>query len=417
MRRVVVTGIGISSPIGTGRDEFWSSLTAGMSGIGPLTLFDASALPVHIGGEVSGLDVDKVRQQIPEVAMVRDRKVLLGFAAAEEAMNDAGLSSGKLDGIIEVGVGLEVLFLKNVVDAWHAGGRKKQLVGKVVSDLEEYLQTPLNLLAVLLAKRYGFMGPIYTNCSACAAGAQAIGHAFQLIREGVCTIALAGGADSMLNPLGVGGFSLLGALSTENDCPARACRPFDATRQGTVLGEGAAFVVLEELSTARGRGVSVHTEVLGYGSSLDAHSVSDPPPDGKGAVLAMKKALDDAGIEPEDVDHINSHGTGTPKNDIAETLAIKTVFGNRSYEIPITAVKSMTGHMIGASGAVEFVASVLTLLTAVIPPTINLTTPDPGCDLDYVPEGARKFRGSTVLSSSFGFGGQNAAIVLRRLHN
>lgn len=414
MRRVAVTGIGINSPVGTGRDEFWGSLTTGRSGIGLLTLFDASALPVRIGGEVRGLDVDKFRQRIPELAKVRDRKVLLGFAAAEEAMNDAGLSSGKLDGIVDVGLGLEVIFLEDVVAAWLAGGRKNQVAGDVVLNQEQGLQTPLSLLPVLLARCYGFPGPVYTNCSACAAGAQAIGHAFQLIREGVCDIALAGGADSMLNPLGVGGFSLLGALSTENDCPTRACRPFEATRQGTVLGEGAAFVVLEELSAARGRGASVYAEVLGYSSSLDAHSVSDPPPDGRGAVLAMRKALVDAGIEPEDVDHINSHGTGTPKNDIAETVAIKTVFGNRAYHIPITAVKSMTGHMIGASGAVELVASVLTLVTGVIPPTINLTTPDPECDLDYVPEGAREFHGDTILSNSFGFGGQNAAIVVRR---
>ena len=417
MRKVVVTGIGVNSPIGTGRDAFWNSLAAGKSGIGPLTLFDASTFPVRIGGEVRGIDVEEIRRRFPEAADERDRKVLLGLDAAEQAMNDARVHRGEFRGAISVGVSLEVLFLEDVVEMLHSGDAAGDITGASVARLNRCLQTPLDRLAVLLARRHGAGGPLYTNCSACAAGAQTIGHAFHLIREGACDFALAGGADSMLNPLGIGGFSLLQALSTENDCPEKACRPFDATRKGTVMGEGAAFVVIEELSSARRRGVKPHAEVLGYGSSLDAYRVSDPPADGKGAVHAMTMAIRDAGIRPEDVHHINAHGTGTPKNDAAETVAIKTVFGRRAYDIPVTAVKSMTGHMIAASGAVEFVASVLTAVSGLIPPTINLSVPDPECDLDYVPGVARPFHGTTVLSNSFGFGGQNATLILRRFED
>jgi 3-oxoacyl-[acyl-carrier-protein] synthase II len=218
----------------------------------------------------------------------------------------------------------------------------------------------------------------------------------------------------MLNPLGLGGFSLLGVLSKENERPGEACRPFDATRQGTVLGEGAAFLVLETDEHARKRGAKVYAEVLGYGSSMDAFRVSDPDPGGRGAVLSMRKALADAGLRPEDIDCVNAHGTGTPKNDTVETRAIKEVLADRARKIPVHAVKSMTGHMIAASGAVEAVAAALTLRTKVVPPTINLRNPDPECDLDYVPEGARRFEGRTVLSNSFGFGGQNATLVFGR---
>jgi 3-oxoacyl-[acyl-carrier-protein] synthase II len=227
-------------------------------------------------------------------------------------------------------------------------------------------------------------------------------------------MALAGAADSMLNPLGLGGFSLLRVLSTENERPAEACRPFDATRRGTVLGEGAAFVVLESSEHARARGARVYAEITGYGSSMDAYRVSDPEPSGRGAVLSMRKALRDAGLAPDQIDCLNAHGTGTPKNDVVETNAIKEVFGEHARQIPVHAVKSMTGHMIAASGAVEAVAAALTIAQAQIPPTINLHTPDRDCDLDYMPNHARLFTGSTVLSNSFGFGGQNATLIFRR---
>jgi 3-oxoacyl-[acyl-carrier-protein] synthase II len=274
------------------------------------------------------------------------------------------------------------------------------------------LQTPLDRLAELLGGRYCFRGGRYTNCSACAAGAQAVGEAFRRIREGTVDVALAGAADSMLNPLAMGGFSLLRILSTENHIPTRACRPFDATRAGTVLGEGAAFLLLETRERARERGARVYAEVLGYGASLDAYRVTDPEPNGQGAVLSMTKALADAALQPNQIDCVNAHGTGTPKNDVAETRAIRQALGRRAFEIPVTANKSMTGHLIAASGAVEAAASALTLFSGIVPPTINLATPDPECDLDYVTDGCRRFDGRTVLSNSFGFGGQNATLVL-----
>jgi 3-oxoacyl-[acyl-carrier-protein] synthase II len=277
-----------------------------------------------------------------------------------------------------------------------------------------WLQTPLDSAATILGNRYGLLAGRFTNCSACAAGTQVVGEAWQMLRRGQADVALAGAADSMLNPLGLGGFSLLRVLSTENDCPEGACRPFDATREGTVLGEGAAFLVLEGLEHAAARGAAVYAEVVGYGSSLDAFAVSDPDPSGRGAVECMRRAMRSAGLSPEGIDCVNAHGTGTPKNDIVETAAIKMALGRRAYEIPVHSVKSMTGHMIAASGAVEAATAALTLARHTVPPTINLRKPDPQCDLDYVPGTARPFRGATVLSNSFGFGGQNATIILRK---
>jgi 3-oxoacyl-[acyl-carrier-protein] synthase II len=272
----------------------------------------------------------------------------------------------------------------------------------------------LDRLSQLIGDRFGIFGGRYTNGSACAAGAQAIGEALHSVQDGVHDVALAGAADSMLNPLGLGGFSLLGVLSSENEQPETACRPFDASRQGTVLGEGAAFVVLERLEHARERKAKIYAEVLGYGSSMDAFRVSDPEPTGHGALLSMRKALRDARLRPEDIDCVNAHGTGTLKNDIVETAAIKEALGGHARDIPVHAVKSMTGHMIAASGALEAVVAVLTLFRGVVPPTINLKKADPECDLDYVAEGARRFGGQTVLSNSFGFGGQNASLIFGR---
>jgi 3-oxoacyl-[acyl-carrier-protein] synthase II len=275
-------------------------------------------------------------------------------------------------------------------------------------------QTPLDRTAAILGNRYGFFAGRYTNCSACAAGTQVLGEAWQMLCEGQAAVALAGAADSMLNPLGLGGFSLLRVLSEENDRPQHACRPFDATRQGTVLGEGAAFLVLETLEHATSRGAFVYAELLGYGSSLDAFAASDPDPSGRGALESMHRAIRSAGLAPRQIDCVNAHATGTPKNDAVETAAIKEALRRRAYEIPVHAVKSMTGHMIAASGAAEALAAALCIARRIVPPTINLRTPDPACDLDYVPEKARQFRGDVVLSNSFGFGGQNATLILGR---
>jgi 3-oxoacyl-[acyl-carrier-protein] synthase II len=416
MNRVVVTGIGVVSPVGNGRRGFWRGLVGGRSGIGPLTLFDASTFPVRIGGEVKGLDLAGLAARFPGARGERDRKVWLGLAAVEEALADAGLAAGDLRGAsLHVGVGLEVFFLEDVAriaDAVDLG----RALGALLGDRPDAqpLQTPLDRLGQVIGDHYGILGGRYTNCSACAAGAQVIGEAFERLRDGEAEVALAGAADSMLNPLGVGGFGLLRVLSAENDRPQQACRPFDATRQGTVLGEGAAFVVLETLDRARRRGARTYAEILGYGCSMDAFRVSDPEPSGRGAVLSMARALADAGLRPDAVDCVNAHGTGTPKNDVVETAAIKEVLGDRARRIPVHAVKSMTGHMIAASGAVEAVAAVLTLVANTVPPTINLRTPDPECDLDYVADGSRPMTGRTVLSNSFGFGGQNATLIFGR---
>jgi len=423
--RVVITGLGLCTPVGCGVEEFWRRLCAGQSGLGPITLFDTSALTVRIGGEVKGLDTEALAARFPEAAGEQDRKLWLGLDAASQAIADASLApvdsafrfprSELAEAGLFVGVSLEAFFLERITPAVSAGGDSNAFARRLLvrSDVRS-LQTPLDRLAEALGDAYGLRGGRVTNCSACAAGAQAIGEGFRRVRDGSAEMILAGATDSSLNPLGLGGFSLLRILSTESDHPTKACRPFDATRQGTVLAEGAAFLALESAQHAAERGARVYAEVLGYGSSLDAYRVTDPEPTGRGAVLSMTGALRDAGLRPEQVDAVNAHGTGTLKNDVAETLAIKQVLGPRARTIPVTANKSMTGHLIAASGAVEAAASALTLSTRQMPPTINREHPDPECDLDYVTEGCRAFTGLTVLSNSFGFGGQNATLILRR---
>jgi 3-oxoacyl-[acyl-carrier-protein] synthase II len=277
-----------------------------------------------------------------------------------------------------------------------------------------FLQTPSDLCVSMLAQRFALCEPPLTHVSACAAGTDALGSAFRMIASGRRRWMMAGGADSMINPLGVAGFCSIGATSTDNDDPPRASRPFDARRSGFVLGEGAGILVLERLEDARARGAEVHAEICGYGASFDAHGISEPHPEGRGAIQAMTRALADAGIRPDEVDCVNAHGTGTPKNDPIETLAIKTVLGARAPRVPVCATKSMTGHLIAAAGAVEAIAAIAGMQASVVHPTINLDRPDPACDLDYVPNAARRYPHRTVLSNSFAFGGQNAAIVLKR---
>lgn len=414
MTRVVITGIGVLSPVGNGCNGFWQGLVSGRSGLGPITLFDASEFPVRIGGEVRGFDMTAVLRAFPQAAQCRDRKVLLGLAAAREAIQDCGLPEAQFEcASLHVGVGLEMLCLEDLTAFARSDeisqAVAKHLPGKLDGRL---LQTPLDTTAEMLGDQHGFLGGRFTNCSACAAGAQSVGEAFRLLRRGEVDLALAGATDSMLNPLGLGGFSLLRVLSAENDTPQRACRPFDASRKGTALGEGAAFMVLERFDHALSRGARCYAEVLGYGSSMDGFRVSDPEPSGKGAMRSMAAAIVDAGLGSSQIDCVSAHGTGTPKNDVVETGAIKEALGPHAYEIPVHAVKSMTGHMIAASGAVEAAAAALTISERCIPPTINLDKPDPECDLDYVPGKARTFSGRTVLSNSFGFGGQNATLIL-----
>jgi 3-oxoacyl-[acyl-carrier-protein] synthase II len=417
MNRVAVTGLGVVSPLGSGREVFWRECTAGHSGIGPITLFDVSAFPVRIGGQVRDVDVPTVRGAFPGAAKERDRKIFLGLVAAAEAIRDAALpQTAWKEAQVHLGVGLEAFFVEDLVP-FGKGGRLGEALpaGIVRQSGGTALQTPLDRLAEIVGRAHGIHGPRYTHCAACAAGAQAIGQAFRELQHGHADVALAGAADSMLNPLGLGGFSLLRVLSTENDQPQRACRPFEASRQGTVLGEGAAFLVLERWEQAQARGAPIYAEILGYGASMDAYHVTDPEPGGRGAVLCMQKAVRDAGLDAAGIDAINAHGTGTPKNDWVEAQAIGTVFGRRAREIPVSAIKSMTGHLIGASGAVEAAASILTLSKGVLPPTINMEVRDVACDLDFVPNVSRPFGGNTVLSNSFGFGGQNATLIFRKV--
>ncbi len=416
MNRVVITGTGVVSPVGTGSDVFWRNLTAGKSGIGPVTLFDASSFPVRIGGEVKDLDVQSVIKEFPQSKGVQDRKVFLALAAGLEAIVDAHLPENALEeALLNVGVGLETIRLEDLAVYGCSKNPSNKTIGDLMNKLDgRLLQTPLDCATSLFGQGYGFQAGRFTNCSACVAGASAIGESWQMIKERHAQLALAGAADSMLNPIGLGGFGVLRVLSDENDRPTTACRPFDASRKGTVLGEGAAFVVLETLDSAKARNAKIYAEIIGYGSSMDAYSVSDPDDTGRGAAQSMASAIKTAGIEQGNVDCVNAHGTGTVKNDIVETAAIKQTLGRRAYEIPVHSVKSMTGHLIAASGAVEAVASVLTIFNRCVPPTINLTKPDDQCDLDYVPNVMRNFKGDTVLSNSFGFGGQNATLIFRR---
>ena len=409
--RVVITGIGVCTPIGRSTDKYWNSLISGKSGIAPITLFDASSLPVRIGGQVTQLPIQDLAKSFPEAAGEQDRKIWLGLDAASQAITNAALNPEVLQQApLFIGVSLEAFSTESLT--LHATENTKSL--QTLFQHQTPLQTPLDRLAQILGDHYNLTAGRYTNCSACAAGAQVIGESFWRVRDGSTPIAIAGATDSTLNPLGLGGFSLLQILSTENEDPERACRPFDATRQGTVLAEGSAFLILETMEHAMQRKAPIYAEVMGYGSSLDAFRVTDPEPNGEGAALCMTRAIADAGLTSSDIDSINAHGTGTLKNDISETLAIKRALGQKAITTPITANKSMTGHMIATSGAAEAIASALTVYNGIIPPTRNLLQRDPLCDLDYVTGGFRALNGRTVLSNSFGFGGQNASLIFRR---
>lgn len=417
MRRVVVTGFGVVSAIGRGREAFFGSLRRGSSGVGPITLFDASAFPVRQAAEVKGLELEALVERYPEAEGVTDRKVFLALAAFDDLLADARVPPGLPSSAgmaLNLGVSLEILPLERLSRpaAGPPGSRIELLLR--LRDMGGVLQTPLDTASRILAAHHALSGPSYVNCSACAASAMAIGHSFGLIRRGLADIVCSGGYDSMINPLGIGGFALLGALSTNGPGDEPACRPFDARRNGTVIGEGAGLIMLEDLAHARKRKAPILAEVAGYGASLDAFKPTDPDPEGRGMLSAMRKALESAGIGPGEIDYVNAHGTSTPKNDEIETMAIKTLLGDRARRVPVSSTKSMVGHLIGAAGAVEFVACLAGFLGGFIPPTINYRHPDPFCDLDYVPNQAREWDGEYILSNSFGFGGQNAALVLKR---
>lgn len=416
MRQVVVTGLGIVSAIGLGHEEHWRNLVAGRSGERPISVFDASGFPVRIAAEVPEYDVRRYwPEELPD-SLLAERRTRFGLAAAGMAIADSCLESAGEPAAVILGAGLGAVRIEDIAQFLSAEGtfdyqRFPRELGRIHP--ESMIRNPPDVVAGLIARRLGFTGANMSITSACAAGAQAIGLAYRQLQEGDAEIAICGAADSMLNPLGLTGFVLLGAASKLNEAGIFS-RPFDRTRSGLVMGEGAGIVVLETLAHARQRRARIYAELIGYGTSLDAYHITDPHPQGQGAAQAMRMAIRDAGLEPQSVHYINAHGTSTQLNDKMETLAIKQVFGEHAYTIPISSNKSMIGHLIAACGAAEFIGTVLTVYHQIIPPTINYHNPDPACDLDYVPNLARPCPVEVALTNSFGLGGQNATLVLRR---
>ncbi len=412
MRRVVITGLGVVSPIGTGVEKFWSNLIAGVSGIDIIKRFDPVelGLPVHIAGEVKDFDPEKYFDK-KEVQKVSDF-IKFAIAAAEEAIKDSALLESKFDPYrVGVIIGTGIGGLRDIEE------QQKVLMEKGPRRVSPFF-IPYgisNMASGLVAIRFGFKGPNYCVVSACATGNHAIGDAMRLIQKGDIDVAIAGGCESAITPLGVAGFASMRALSTRNHEPQKASRPFDKDRDGFVMGEGAGILVLEEYEHAKARGAKIYAELVGYGATDDAFHITAPCADGEGAYMCMKLALEDGGVKPEEIDYINAHGTSTPLNDKSETLAIKRLFGEHAYKLKISSNKSMIGHLLGAAGAVEAVATVKTVQTGIIPPTINLENPDPECDLDYVPNKAIEYPVVYALSNSFGFGGTNACLLFKKL--
>ena len=418
-RRVVVTGMGALTALGTDVASTWEAVVAGRSGVRQIQQFPSDDFPVNIGSEV---DVEDLEIEFDEALRpFVTRSVRLGAWSVAEAWEQAGLDGGAYDpwrtGLIVGASNFPVIDESAYswpTEALRLEHYKDQYLA-VCEELPELLaQREIGMVSTLLAAPYPIKGPCMTVQSACASATQAVGEAFQLIRHGEADAILAGGADSMLSAVCVTGFTLLTVASTYRGDPPKACRPFDRKRDGLVLGEGAGIVVLESLDAARERGAPILAEIVGYGSSGDGYRFTDSPPDGRGAVDCMRGALADAGLGAEEVDYINAHGTGTVQNDRTETYAIKQVFGERAYAIPISSTKSQLGHLLCASGGVELVVTVEALREGVIPPTINLENPDPDCDLDYVPNTARRAEIDVALSNSFGFGGQNGTLIVRR---
>ena len=407
-RRVVVTGLGALSPVGNTADEFWSSLVQGRSGVGPITKFDTEGYPTRIAGEVRNFDplnfVDK------KEARRLDPYLQYAVAAAVLAVQDAALDTGKVDGsrfgvLIGSGIGGISTLLES----------HRNLLEKGPDRVSPFFIPMIiaNMASGLVSIRFGAKGPNSSVVTACATGNHAIGDSFKIIQRGDADVMIAGGSEAIIIPLTIAGFCSMKAMSTRNDEPTKAMRPFDATRDGFVCGEGSGIVVLETLEHALARDARIYAEIVGYGMTGDAHHMTAPDPEGDGAMRAMTLALRDAGLDVSAVGYINAHGTSTPYNDKFETLAIKRVFGEHARRLAVSSTKSMTGHLLGAAGGVEAIATVLALHHGVLPPTINYETPDPDCDLDYVPNQARKQDVEVALSNAFGFGGTNATLAFR----
>jgi 3-oxoacyl-[acyl-carrier-protein] synthase II len=408
-RRVVVTGVGLVSPLGIGTGANWEALCAGQSGIGPITRFEASQFSARIAGEVKNFDplqfVDKKDVKKMDVF------IQLAIAASQFAMDDANLT-----------VSAEMATRTGVFIASGIGGfstiereHKALLEGGPRRISPFFIPAAIiNLAAGQVSIRFGAKGPNSATCTACSASAHAIGDAFEIIKRNDADVMIAGGSEAAITPMGVGGFAAMRALSTRNDEPQRASRPFDKDRDGFIMGEGSGVIILEELEFATRRGASIYAELVGYGMSADAYHITAPSEDGDGGMRVMQAALTRAGVEPQQVDYINAHGTSTPYNDKLETLAIKRVFGEHARTVAISSTKSMTGHLLGAAGGLEAGITVLAIRHQLIPPTINYETPDPECDLDYVPNTKRAAKIEFALSNSFGFGGTNGALLFKR---
>jgi len=407
-KRVVITGLGAISPLGLSVEETWKKIIAGESGISRITKFDASSLPSQIAGEVKGFKPEEFMSA--KLVSRVDTFIQYAIAATEMALSDAGLPKSDLGD--EVGV---------IIGVGMGGVGQVEYYTRIFDEKGYKRITPFfipmiipNMAAGQIAILYGAKGPNMAVCTACAAGNHAIGEAFRAIQEGKATAMICGGTEALITPLTVAGFSVMKALSTRNDAPEKASRPFDAKRDGFVIAEGCGILILEELEHAQRRGARIYAELLGYGANADAYHMTAPSPEGEGAAKCMELALKDAGLKPEEVDYINAHGTSTPLNDAAETKAIKRTFGEHAYKLMVSSTKSMTGHLLGGAGGLEAVLTVKALETGIVPPTINYEEPDPECDLDYVPNQARKADIKIALSNAFGFGGTNACLVFKK---
>lgn len=406
LKRVVVTGLGAITPIGNTLAEYWEGLISGRNGIAPITLFDPSKHDCRIAGEVKGFDPHLYLER--KEAKRMDRFAQFGVSASKQAIADASfvindLNAEQVGVVIGTGIGgLKVLEDQQEVYLTRGPDRCSPFMIPMMI---------ANMAAGLTAIHTGAKGPNTCTVTACAAGSNAIGDAFRLVQRGYAQAMICGGAEAAVTPLSLAGFAACKALSTRNDDPAHACRPFDNDRDGFVMGEGAGILILEELEHALSRGAKIYAEIIGYGMTCDAYHITSPVPGGEGAARAIQLALKDSGVTPDQVSYINAHGTSTPANDSTETAAIKTALGNHAHQVAISSTKSMTGHLLGGSGGIEAVATVMAVANDQIPPTINLTNPDPTCDLDYVPNQSRKQVVEVALSNSFGFGGHNVTLV------
>jgi len=409
-RRVVITGLGVVSPLGNTPEVLWKNLLEGQCGIDAIQAFDVSAYDCQIAGEVLDLDPTPAFPTPKEIRRT-DRYAQFGIYAAHQALLDSGLDLNQAN-LEEVGA-----FIGSGIGGLSTLEKQHSILeSKGPARVSPFLipMQILNMASGLFSMYYGLKGPNVATCSACATATHALGEAWRTLKMGDAKVMFAGGAEAAVTPVGIGGFSAMKAMSTRNSEPKRASRPFDADRAGFVMGEGAAVLVLEELEHAKQRGANILAELVGYGNTADAHHMTSPSPDGEGAARCMKMALRSAGMDPEAISYINAHGTSTPQGDICETSAIKTVFGDHAKKLCVSSTKGATGHMLGAAGAIEMTVCTLALRDQQVPPTINYETPDPECDLDYVPNQARDIPVQAIMNNSFGFGGHNACVVAKK---